>query len=118
MFFFALFISAYVSPSYSKIGSQPTRVSLSRSEADTPSDVPKSVGPRAGTIFPFAPFSGGLNYRQFAAHSDSSLENDGLVTRSRAIGEGADGLGALVLVCHDEIVQAFMANRFEKPFAM
>ena len=120
MFFFALSISAYVSPSYSKIGSQPAPVSLSQSETDvrTRADIPKWVGPRAGTILPFARFSGDSSQIEGAAHIDSSLKNDRLLARSRAVGEGADGLGALVVVRHEEIVQAFMAKRLKEPFAM
>lgn len=52
-----------------------------------------------------------------AAYSDSSLEHNRLMARSRAVGKGADGLGALIFVCHEEIVQAFMAKCLEKPFA-
>lgn len=53
-----------------------------------------------------------------AAHNDSSLENDRLMARSRAVSKGADGLGALVFVCHEEIVQAFMAKCLKEPFSM
>ena len=52
-----------------------------------------------------------------AAHSDSSLENDGLMARSRAVGEGTDGLGALVFIRHKEIVQTFMAKCLKEPFS-
>lgn len=120
VFFFTLSISAYVSPSYSKIGSQPAPVSLSRSETDVPSKahIPKLVGPRAGTIFPFARFSGASSQSQRAAHSDSSLENDRLMARSSAVGKGADGLGAFVFVCHEEVVQTLVAKRLKEPFAL
>lgn len=54
---------------------------------------------------------------QLVAYSDSSLEHNGLMARSRAVGKSADGLGALIFVCHEEIVQAFMAKCLKKPFA-
>lgn len=54
---------------------------------------------------------------QGAAHSDSSLKNDGLMARSRTVGKGADGLGALVFICHKEIVQTFMAECLKEPFS-
>lgn len=81
-------------------------------------DIPKFVGPRAGTTFPFVRFSGASSQRQLAAYGDSPFENERLIARSRAVGKGADGLGALVFVCHEEIVQAFMAKRLKEPFAM
>ena len=54
---------------------------------------------------------------QFVAHGDSSLEDNGLMSRSFAVRKVANGLGALVLVGHEEIIQAFMAKRFKEPFA-
>lgn len=68
-FFFVLSISAYVSPSYSKMGSQPDKGDTSQSDIPTHysrqytkvdwrlsglvnGDLPKFVGPRAGTILP------------------------------------------------------------------
>lgn len=81
-------------------------------------DIPKLVGPRAGTILPFARFSGDWIQIQVAAHIHSSLKNDRLLARSGAVGKGADGLGALVFVRHKQIVQAFVAQRLKEPFAM
>ena len=82
-------------------------------------DIPKLVGPRAGTIFPFARcISGDWSQIQVAAHIHSSLKNDRLLARSGTVGKGADGLGALVFVRHEEIVQAFIAQRLKEPFAM
>lgn len=51
-------------------------------------------------------------------HFDSSLKNDRRLARSGAVGEGADGLGTLVFVRHEEVVQAFMPKRLKEPFAM
>ena len=82
-----------------------------------PNDAPKLVGPRAGTILPFARFSGDSSQKQLAAHSDSSLENNGLTARSRAECKGADCLGALVFVSHEQIVQPLMAKRLKEPLA-
>jgi hypothetical protein len=47
---------AYVWPSYSKIGSQPDIISISAKELRirVESNLPKLVGPRAGTILPCA----------------------------------------------------------------
>ena len=40
------------------------------------------------------------------------------MARARAVGKGADGFGALVFVCYEEVVQAFMAKRLKEPFAI
>lgn len=69
-------------------------------------------------FFPLHGSVGDSSHRQLAAHSDSPFENDRLMAGARAISKGADGLGALVCVCHEEIVQPFVAERFEKPLAM
>lgn len=46
-----------------------------------------------------------------------ALEENGLVAGSGRVAESADGLGRLVLVGGQEIVEAFMAEILHEPFA-
>lgn len=47
-----------------------------------------------------------------------SLEQDRLVSRALGEAECADGLGALVLVCDEEVIQACVAEILQEPLAV
>lgn len=52
------------------------------------------------------------------AHVDSALEYQRFVTRAFAVGKGANGLCAFVLVGNKEVIQTLVAKCVEKPFTM
>lgn len=52
------------------------------------------------------------------AYGDSSLENERLMTRTLAIGKGANCLGAFIFICNEHIVETLMAKGLEEPFAI
>lgn len=52
------------------------------------------------------------------AYGDSALENQGLVARALTVGKSADGLGAFVFVCCQEVVETFMAEGLKEPLAL
>lgn len=50
-------------------------------------------------------------------YPSATLEENRFVARSRRVGKRADGIGRLVLVSSQEVVQPLVANGLHKPFA-
>lgn len=53
-----------------------------------------------------------------ATYSHSSFEDQRLMAWPLAVSEGADGLGTLVFVGHEQIIQAFMTESLKEPFSV
>jgi len=104
-FFLALSISAYVSPSYSKMGSQP---GAHNQFLNTLKQMKR--GRRRRTKVTRPPRRHNLAIRD-------ALEEDGLVSGPRRVRKGAHGLGGFVVVGGQEVVETVVADGFEKPFA-
>lgn len=85
----------YVCPSYSKIGSQPMKISKGREEEEVQVHIPKFAGPLAGTILPCMS-SACIAVAGRRTYICSALEDNWLMTRSFAVGECTDSLGGSV----------------------
>ena len=53
-----------------------------------------------------------------ATYSHSALKDQRPMAWPLAVSEGADGLGALVFVGHEQIIEAFMTKSLKKPFSV
>lgn len=127
--FASLSISAYVLPSYSKIGSQPGRLhqykykfedSLVALALDR--YIPKFVGPRGRTIVPYSISlasspSGHTSNKTAKTYRSPPLENKRLLTRPATKSKSTHSLRAAVLKTIKHLVQTLMAQRFHERFA-
>ena len=87
-------------------------------------DLPKSGGPRAGTMTPYAVYQFHvirqmlvLGERRAETYTSPALENDRFFARSLAICECAYCLSGLVVKCGEEFVEILYSERLEEPFS-
>lgn len=117
-------LKTYVLPSYSNTGSHPMHGSQVKLMVTHGNFLPKSAGPRAGTIFPWnkrCPISILMYNNQCQlfrlAYRTATLEEDGLLTRTSRVAERTDRFRGLVGVCSKEIVQPFVTDSCQEPLA-
>jgi len=83
-------------------------------------NIPKLVGPRAGTILPYTPSTTPAPEAEISrimAYRDSPLEDNRFMTGTLTVSKGTHSLGALILIGEKQIIKALMAKRLEEPFA-
>lgn len=57
------------------------------------------------------------SFQQRQAYCGSALEDDGSRPRTSRVGKRADGLGRLVFVCHEKVVQPVVAESRKEPLS-
>jgi hypothetical protein len=113
--FAALSISAYVCPSYSKIGSQPTISSVKLALDDNTQRVGEEERKKERKSLDLTKCR--RPPRRHNLTQSPPLEDQWFLSRPVGEGERADCLGRFVLVGGKEVVEAHMAKGVEEPFS-